>query len=287
MKVASIFEQKRVLSFEVFPPKPTTPIDEIYSTLDSLKYLRPDFISVTYGAGGSAVGASTSEICEKIQNQHGICSIAHLPCINETKDSVLEKLEDFKVRGIENILALRGDRNPNLAPKDDFKHATDLISFIREHGDFDICAACYPEGHPESASRANDVRHLKEKVDAGASHLITQLFFDNDDFYTFREMTDLLNINVPIEAGIMPITNKKSIERMVSLCGASIPRRLAKLLSRYADDPNSLKAAGLEYAIEQIIQLYSNGVQGIHIYTMNNADVARYITDAVRDSVAL
>lgn len=287
MKVASIFEQKRVLSFEVFPPKPTTPIDEIYSTLDSLKYLRPDFISVTYGAGGSAVGASTSEICEKIQNQHGICSIAHLPCINETKDSVLEKLEDFKARGIENILALRGDRNPNLAPKDDFKHATDLISFIREHGDFDICAACYPEGHPESASRADDVRHLKEKVDAGASHLITQLFFDNDDFYTFREMTDLLNINVPIEAGIMPITNKKSIERMVSLCGASIPRRLAKLLSRYADDPNSLKAAGLEYAIEQIIQLYSNGVQGIHIYTMNNADVARYITDAVRDSVAL
>ncbi|MCQ2433683.1 MAG: methylenetetrahydrofolate reductase [NAD(P)H] [Oscillospiraceae bacterium] len=287
MKVTSIFEQKRVFSFEVFPPKPTTPIAQIYETLNALQDLQPDFISVTYGAGGSTPGASTAEICETLQKKHGINSIAHLPCINETKESVLAKLQDFRARGVENILALRGDRNPDLEPKTDFKYAADLVEFIRENGDFDICGACYPEGHPEAKSLAEDVRHLKEKVDAGVSHLISQLFFNNQDFYRFLEMTDAAGIKIPIEAGIMPITNKKSIERMVSLCGASIPPRLAKLMARYSDDAQSLKAAGLEYAIEQIIDLLEHGVSGVHIYTMNNADVARYITESVRECVKI
>ena len=283
MKAIELFEKKPVLSFEVFPPKPNVPIESIYQTLDALKVLRPDFISVTYGAGGSVPGASTAEICETIQNQHGIPSIAHLPCINETKESVLQKLEVFREKGIENILALRGDRNPDLPPKEDFRYAADLIRFIREHGDFDIAAACYPEGHPEAPDLDSDILHLKEKVDAGASHLISQLFYHNPDFYAFQEKIAQAGIAVPLEAGIMPVTSKKSIERMVSLCGASIPKRLAKLMARYADDPASLKAAGLEYAIMQILELLDNGVDGIHIYTMNNPDVARYIMEQISE----
>ena len=281
MKAIQLFEKKPVLSFEVFPPKPNVPIDSIYQTLAALKDLKPDFISVTYGAGGSVPGASTAEICETIQNQHGIPSIAHLPCINETKESVLEKLTVFREKGIGNILALRGDRNPDLTPKNDFRYASDLIAFIREHGDFDIAAACYPEAHPEAPDLDTDIAHLKEKTDAGASHLISQLFYYNPDFYTFREKLVQKNITVPVEAGIMPVTSKKSIERMVSLCGASIPKRLAKLMARYSDDPASLKAAGLEYAIMQILDLLEHGTDGIHIYTMNNPDVARYIMEQI------
>ncbi len=281
MKAVQLFEKKPVLSFEVFPPKPNVPIESIYETLAALKNLKPDFISVTYGAGGSVPGASTAEICETLQNTHGIPSIAHLPCINETKESVLEKLEIFKQKGVDNILALRGDRNPDVEPKTDFHYAADLIAFILEHGDFDIAAACYPEGHPEAPDLDTDISHLKEKVDAGASHLISQLFYYNPDFYAFREKLAQKNITVPVEAGIMPVTSKKSIERMVSLCGASIPNRLAKLMARYSDDPASLKAAGLEYAIMQILDLLEHGVDGVHIYTMNNPDVARYIMEQI------
>lgn len=282
MKAIELFEKKPVLSFEVFPPKPNVPIESIYQTLNALKDLHPDFISVTYGAGGSVPGASTAEICETIQNQHGIPSIAHLPCINETKDSVREKLAIFREKGIENILALRGDRNPSILPQTDFKYAADLIAFIQQNGDFDIAAACYPEGHPEASDLDTDIQHLKEKVDAGASHLISQLFYHNPDFYAFREKIAKAGVPVPVEAGIMPVTSKKSIERMVSLCGASIPNRLAKLMARYSDDPASLKAAGLEYAITQIIDLLENGADGIHIYTMNNPDVARYIMEQIK-----
>ncbi|MBR3269017.1 MAG: methylenetetrahydrofolate reductase [Oscillospiraceae bacterium] len=283
MKVASLFPEKHVLSFEVFPPKPDVPISKIYETLDALKSLHPDFISVTYGAGGSVPGASTAEICAYIQDQLQIPAIAHLPCINESKESVLEKMRDFRARGIENILALRGDRNPSVQPKNDFSFASDLIRFIKQNGDFDIAAACYPEGHPEAPDLDTDILHLKEKTDAGATHLITQLFYSNKDFYTFREKIAAAGVSVPVEAGIMPVTSKKSIERMVSLCGASIPKRLAKLMARYSDDPASLKAAGLEYAIEQILDLREQGADGIHLYTMNNPDVARYITEAIAE----
>lgn len=283
MKAIELFREKQVYSFEVFPPKPDVPIGKIYETLSALEALHPDFISVTYGAGGSVPGASTAEICRTIQEKHKTVSIAHLPGINETKESVLEKLTQFKALGIENILALRGDRNPNAAPKNDFHYASELIAFIMEHGDFDIAAACYPEGHPEAPDLDTDIAHLKEKVQAGASHLISQLFYRNRDFYEFREKLAAAGISVPVEAGIMPVTSKKSIERMVSLCGASIPKRLAKLMARYADDPAALKAAGLEYAIEQIMDLRENGADGIHLYTMNNPDVARYITEAIAE----
>ena len=285
MKAITLFENKCVLSFEVFPPKPTTPIERIYETLNELQSLRPDFISVTHGAGGSTPGASTCEICATVQNQHGILSMAHLPCINDTKEGIKEKLSQFKENGIQNVLALRGDRNPDIEPKNAFHYACELVNFIREHGDFDICGACYPEGHPEAADPFDDVRHLKEKVDAGVSHLITQLFLDNRSFYRFRELTAVAGIQVPIEAGIMPVTNKKSIERMVTMCGASMPARLSRLLARYANDPPSLKAAGLEYAIEQILDLIKNGVDGIHLYTMNNPDVAKYIVSAIGDEM--
>ena len=283
MKAVSLFAKNTVWSFEVFPPKPNVPINSIYQTLAALKGLQPDFISVTYGAGGSAPGASTAEICRTIQQEHGIPAIAHLPYINETKASVLEKLAQFRAFGIENILALRGDRNPAVPPQEDFRYACDLIRFIRENsadGEFDIAAACYPEAHPEAPDLDTDILHLREKVEAGATHLISQLFYRNSDFYRFCEKTAKAGIHVPIEAGIMPVTSKKSIERMVSLCGASIPSRLARLMARYADDPASLKAAGLEYAIDQILDLRANGVSGIHLYTMNNPDVAHYITEA-------
>ncbi|MBQ1535332.1 MAG: methylenetetrahydrofolate reductase [Ruminococcus sp.] len=283
MRAVRLFKKRPVFSFEVFPPRPNVPIESIYNTLDDLKDLAPDFISVTYGAGGSQPGASTAEICEKIHSGYGITSIAHLPCINETKESVLQKLEEFRCRGIENILALRGDKNPDLPPQNDFRYASDIIEFIAQNGDFDIAAACYPEGHPESPDLDTDISHLKEKVDAGASHLISQLFYNNRDFYNFLEKLSQKGINVPVEAGIMPVTSKRSIERMVSLCGASIPKRLAKLMARYSSDPASLKAAGLEYAIMQILDLLENGVDGIHIYTMNNPDVARYIMEQIKD----
>ena len=283
MKAVTLFNKKQLLSFEVFPPKPDVPIDRIYQTLDALKDLQPDFISVTYGAGGSVPGASTAEICAYIQDKLKILAIAHLPCINETKESVLEKLRVFQEKGIENILALRGDRNPAVTPKHDFQYASDLIRYIQANGDFDIAAACYPEGHPEAPDLDTDIRHLKEKVDAGATHLISQLFYSNKDFNLFREKIAAAGITVPVEAGIMPVTSKKSIERMVSLCGASIPKRLAKLMARYADDAASLKAAGLEYAIEQILDLRENGADGIHLYTMNNPDVARYIVEAIAE----
>lgn len=286
MKAITLFEKKKVYSFEVFPPKPQVPIESIYQTLDELKDLSPDFISVTYGAGGSVPGASTAEICATIQQKHHILAIAHLPCINETKESVLQKLDQFREQGVENILALRGDRNPTLEPRTDFRYARDLITFIREHGDFDIAAACYPEGHPEAPSLDADITRIREKVDAGATHLISQLFFRNSDFYRYLDKLSAAGVHVPVEAGIMPVTSKKSIERMVSLCGACVPHHLAKILSRYADDPASLKAAGLEYAVRQILDLREHGVDGIHLYTMNNPDVARYITESIADGAS-
>lgn len=286
MKAVKLFEQKKVWSFEVFPPKPNVPIDSIYQTLSALKDLKPDFISVTYGAGGSVPGASTEEICNTIQREYGILSIAHMPCINETKASVHARIEKFRKYGVQNILALRGDRNPDVPPRTDFRYAADLIAYIRESSadnEFDIAAACYPEGHPEAPDIDTDIAHLREKVEAGASHLISQLFYSNADFYRFLDKLGKAGIHVPVEAGIMPVTSKKSIERMVSLCGASIPSRLSRLMARYADDPVSLKAAGLEYAIDQILDLRANGVDGIHLYTMNNPDVARYITEAAAE----
>lgn len=281
MKIRDMFEKGTVFSFEIFPPKKTAPVEIIYNTLEELKDLKPDFISVTYGAGGSGNSVSTCEIAHTIKEKYGIEPAAHLPCINYTKDEITAILKDFEEHGIENILALRGDINPDIPPKKEFKYASELVEFIKTKGDFDIAGACYPEGHIDTPDMVQDVLNLKKKVDAGASHLISQLFFDNQFFYSFVEKAKIAGINVPIEAGIMPVTNKKSIERMVSMCGASLPPKFAKMMQRYENNPEALRDAGIAYAIDQIVDLVSNGVDGIHLYTMNNAYVARRISEAV------
>lgn len=280
MRIKDIFNKKTVFSFEVFPPKKTSSIDTIYKTIDELHDLEPDFISVTYSAGGSGNGGLACEIASRIK-ETGITPVIHLPCINYTREEISTTLDEIKSRGIENILALRGDINPDIPQKHDFLHASDLITFIKSKGDFDIAGACYPEGHPDSENLFDDIMNLRKKVEAGADHLISQLFFDNDYFYEFREKTMLAGINVPIEAGIMPVVNKNQIERMVTTCGASLPNKFVKIMQKYEHNPDALRDAGIAYAVNQIIDLAANGVDGIHLYTMNNAYVARKISEAV------
>lgn len=280
MHIKDIFKEKTVFSFEVFPPKKTSSIDVIYRTLDELHDLKPDFISVTFSAGGSGNSNLACDIASKIKD-NGITPMIHLPCINYTKDEISSTLNEIKSRGIENILALRGDINPDIPPKREFLHASDLITYIKSQGDFDIAGACYPECHPDADSLVDDIINLRKKVDAGADHLITQLFFDNDLFYEFREKAAIAGINVPIEAGIMPVVNKKQIERMVTGCGASLPGKFVKIMQRYEHNPEALRDAGIAYAVNQIVDLVASGVDGIHLYTMNNAYVARKITEAV------
>ena len=190
-------------------------------------------------------------------------------------------LEGFKQAGVENILALRGDVNPALVPKQDFRYASDLVSFIKENGDFNIIGACYPEGHSESSSLLDDIRNLKIKVDAGTDHLITQLFFDNSYFYSFRERASIAGINVPIEAGIMPAVNKKQIERMVTLCGVRLPKKFVTMMEKYENNPVAMRDAGIAYAVDQIVDLMAHGVDGIHLYTMNNPYIAKKIYAAI------
>ncbi len=283
MAIAELFQEKTtVFSFEVFPPKRTSSIDTIYDTLDQLKDLHPDFISVTYGAGGNVADQSTCEIASIIQDAYHIEPLAHLTCVSSTKEEILQNLARLKERNIRNILALRGDISPDHPPKTDFRHASDLIAFIREQDpQFHLSAACYPEGHTECDSLVEDVLNLKRKADAGAEHLVSQLFFDNAAFYSFIERARIAGITQPIEAGIMPVVNKKQIERMVSMCGASLPAKFSKIMSRYENKPEALRDAGIAYAVDQIVDLVSNGVQGIHLYTMNNPMVARRIVENV------
>lgn len=281
MKTVDLFRQKTVLSLEVFPPKRTAPVGTIYETLEELKGITPDFISVTYGAGGSENSGATLEIASSIKNRYGIESVAHIPCLNLTKEDVLLILNRLKKEGIENILALRGDPVPGTEPAGEFRYAAELIRFIKAHGDFNVIGACYPEGHLESGSLVKDIHYLREKVDAGVSQLITQLFFDNEHFYRFRERMELAGIRVPVEAGIMPVVNKKQIERMVSLCGVHLPRKFTSMMERYGDNPEAMRDAGIAYAVDQIVDLTAHGVEGIHLYTMNRPYIANKIYQAV------
>lgn len=284
MKIAQLFNEERsVFSFEVFPPKRDHAIDTIYETLDELQALKPDFISVTYGASGSLADNSTCEIASAIKHRYGIESAAHLTCVNSTREEVTEVLRRLHENEIENILALRGDIVPDVPRKNDFKHASDLITFIKDTDyDFGISGACYPEAHQDSRNQVDDILNLKKKVDAGAEHLISQLFFDNNLFYDFVEKARIAGINVPIEAGIMPVVNKKQIERMVSLCGASLPSKFTKMMSRYERKPEAMRDAGIAYAVNQIVDLVSQGVDGVHLYTMNNPYIARRISESVK-----
>lgn len=283
MKVKSLYGQgKTVFSFEVFPPKKTTPIESIYATLDKLTALKPDYISVTYGAGGNLADKSTIELASTIKNKYGVESMAHLTCVNSSRNDVLVLLDEMKKNNIENILALRGDIKPDIEPKHDFRYANELIEFIRANGDFDVSAACYPECHVDADNLIDDIRHLKNKVDTGVSELISQLFFDNGCFYDFMEKIRIAGINVPVTAGIMPVTNKNQIERMVTMCGASLPQKFVRMIQKYESKPEALVDAGIAYAVDQIVDLISNGVEGIHLYTMNNPYVAEKIAASVR-----
>ncbi|MCD7784737.1 MAG: methylenetetrahydrofolate reductase [NAD(P)H] [Oscillospiraceae bacterium] len=282
MKISEIFKTKTVFSFEVFPPKTTSSVNSVYDTLAELRDLSPDFISVIYGAAGGKNNKETFKIASAIKN-NGIESAAHLTCLGMTKADILEKLDELKRIGVENILALRGDMptDGSEVPKGDFEYASDLISFIKQNGDFDVSGACYPEGHIEASSKAEDILNLKKKVDAGADHLISQLFFDNNCFYSFLERCQIAGINVPIEAGIMPVTNRKQIERMVSLCGATLPTKFLKIMERYENNPIAMRDAGIAYAVDQIVDLITQGVDGIHLYVMNNSYVGRRIYTSV------
>jgi len=285
MKIKNLFNQKKqTFSFEVFPPKKDSPKESITKTFDALCALKPDYISVTYGAGGSNAGEGTLSLSIEILHKYGITPLPHLTCISTSKDEVMSLITKFKENGIENVFALRGDANPNAPAKNDFKYANELVSYLKPHG-FNITGACYPEGHIAAPSLVQDLIYLKQKVDCGTEHLISQLFFDNDLFLRFLDKAKKQGIFVPIEAGIMPVTNKNQIERMVTLCGASIPARLSKILSRYENDPNSLFDAGIEYACMQIDGLLDAGVDGIHLYTMNNPMVARKICEGIRNII--
>ena len=295
MNIQRLFESKKVVySLEVFPPKKTTSIDTIYNTLYGLRGLKPDFISVTYGAGGSeAQKNKTCEIASLIKSEYQIEPVSHLTCVGSTKQDIREFLDRLKAEGVHNILALRGDITPNNGIID-FEHASDLASFIKEYDKYIstdlmsnlISGACYPEGHCDAANMDEDIENLKRKVDAGVSHLVTQLFFDNDHFYEFMDKVEKAGIRVPVEAGIMPVINKAQIERTVSMCGASFPVKFSKMVNKYANDPVALKDAGIAFATEQIIDLINNDVRGIHLYTMNNVETATRITNSISNIIA-
>ena len=270
------------LSFEVFPPNPAVGNDKIIAALKDMQDLAPHFISVTASNNKFNIKETTVRLADYIQNDLEIPTIAHLPAIYLTKDKVAETIADLDKVGVQKILALRGDIIPGVEPQKDFRYATDLIEFITEQAPhFDIIGACYPEGHPDSPNQISDIQNLKRKVDAGCSSLVTQLFFDNERFYDFQDKCTLAGIDVPIHAGIMPILNRNQALRLLKTCeNIHLPRKFKAILDKYENDPESLRAAGLAYAVDQIVDLVTQDVAGVHLYTMNNADTAQYIHQA-------
>ena len=273
-------DNKVIFSCEVFPPKRNDDIYEIYKTLDEIKLLKPDFISVTYGAGGSN-SKKTATIAAYIQNICEVEALAHMTAVGMDEGTLKALLFELKKKGVNNILALRGDR-PKTMTQEEFdnrvyKYASDLIPEIKKDKDMFIAGACYPEIHPESANEEDDIKYLKQKVDMGIDALITQMFFDNNIFYSFMDKIRKNGINVPVHAGIMPITAANQLGTSVKLSGSSVPNELSSMIAKYGDNPDDMKKAGIEYAINQINDLKKNGVDGVHIYTMNKADVTMAI----------
>lgn len=281
MKIKELFKQKQpTISFEVFPPNKIYTLEKVYEVIDELSLLKPDFMSVTYGAGGST-RINTVDIASKIKNINNIEALAHLTCIGATKKEIDEILKDLNKNNIENIMALRGDIPQECENKiGEFSHANDLIKYIKEYGDFSIGGAFYPEGHQETNDLL-DLFNLKTKVDSGTDFLISQIFFENEKFYEFKEKLGKLNIKTPLIAGVMPITNGKQIRRITSMCGCSIPEKLKKILDRYEDNPIAMREAGIAYAMEQIIELISDDIAGIHIYTMNRVEASKKIMENI------
>lgn len=280
----NMFDNKKSISFEIFPPKKDGAFDTVFETLDALGKLNPDFISVTYGAGGSRSG-ETIQIASYIQNTLGIDAMAHVTCVGSRKEQLLKVCEALKENHIEHILALRGDRPRDMSDEQflsrDFAHASDMMSFIREHTDLHMAGACYPEKHFEAFSMESDLNNLRRKQEAGAEFFISQLFFDNDFYYSFLEKAAKKGITVPICAGIMPITSAKQIGTTITLAGSSVPKALADILATYGDNPEEMRKAGIDYAIRQIRDLQENGVGDIHIYTMNKPKMATEIMNAI------
>lgn len=279
--VADIFAASgRPVSFEVFPPKGELTMEAAREVASGLAPLAPDFVSVTYSAGGSGNSQATAEIASMVQREFGIPSVAHLTCISATEESLAAAVADLRARGIANVLALRGDCPPEGATSV-FPHAKDLVARLAGEG-FCVGAAAYPEGHIACLDASANIEHLKQKQDAGARFLITQLFFDNAVFYRFWEDALAAGITVPISCGIMPFLGKAQIQRMVFMCGASLPSPIIKLLAKYEDAPDDLRRAGIEYACGQLVDLAEHGVDGLHVYTMNHADIARAAVAALR-----
>ena len=270
------------LSFEVFPPNPAVGNNKIITALQDMRELTPHFISVTASNNKFNIKETTVRLADFIQNDLAIPTIAHLPAIYLTKEKVAETIADLDKVGVQKILALRGDIISDVEPQKDFRYATDLIEFIKEQAPhFDIVGACYPEGHPDSSNQISDIQNLKKKVDAGCSSLVTQLFFDNERFYDFQDKCTLAGIDVPIHAGIMPILNRNQALRLLKTCeNIHLPRKFKAILDKYEHDPESLRAAGLAYAVDQIVDLVTQDVAGVHLYTMNNAETAKYIHQA-------
>lgn len=279
-------EDKIHISFEVFPPKTDAGFEKVLDATDKIAELNPSYISVTYGAGGGT-SKNTAKIAQHIKDDLGMLSLAHLTCASSTKEEVRNVIENLKALGIENILALRGDipEGMRFPSEDRFHYAYELVEEIKKHGDFCIGAACYPEGHVENEHKADDIQFLKQKVDSGVDFLTTQMFFDNDIHYNFLYRVREAGINVPILPGIMPITTKAQLKRSQELSGTVFPRRFLALVDRFGDYPEAMKQAGIAYATDQIIDLLSNGVKNIHVYSMNKPDVAAKIMENISEII--
>ena len=276
MRIIDVLKDEQVhISCELFPPKQGHQLENVKQVVQEIAILKPSYMSVTYGATGGT-SDYTVDIANEIQNKNGIPALAHLTCASSTREKVHEVVEQLKAKKIENILTLRGDipENADFPLPNQYKHASELIADVKSLGDFCIGGACYPEGHPEAATMQEDIEHLKEKVDAGCDFLTTQMFFDNGIYYNFMYKILKKNINVPVVAGIMPVTNATQIRRIISLSGNNVPPRFKAIVDRFSDNPAAMKQAGIAYATEQIIDLIANGVNNIHIYTMNKPDVA-------------
>ncbi len=282
MKISKLLESENLsLSFEVFPPKTDTVFESVKHATEEIAKLKPAFMSVTYGAGGGT-SRYTLEIAKNIKENYSVPTLAHLTCVSSTKETVRSKIEEMKAMGIENVMALRGDLTPELENAKmkncDYRHAIDLIRDIKSSGaDFCIGAACYPEIHPESNNQKDDIYYLKQKVDAGCSFLTTQMFFDNNLLYNFLYKIREAGITVPIVPGVMPITNANQIKRAINLSGSFMPQRFKSLVDKFGYSPSAMKQAGIAYATDQIIDLFANGITNVHVYSMNNPDVAKKI----------
>ncbi len=286
MKISDIYKNnKKTLSFEIFPPKKDSKLKNIDETLGILCELNPDYISVTFGAGGSSNCNRTIELAKKIKYEYHIEPVVHLTCLQYNKTEIDAFAKVLTDEGIENILALRGDKNADISGKEDFKHASDLIMYLKPKNNFCFLGACYPECHPESENRVYEMKYIKEKVDSGAQILLSQLFFDNEQFFRFVEDCRIAGINVPIIPGVIPVINAAQIKRMITTCGATFPIRFQKIINKYENNKEALFDAGMSYALSQIIDLLVSDIAGIHLYTMNNPVVARKICEGIKNII--